>query len=702
MLTRLFFSSATFLACFTASPALAQTAYPMLMSLKPTAAQVGGTSEHTLSSRYDMNGAYEVLVSEDGVTGEIVLPEAKPDEKDKKPKSLTALKVRFTVAAGTSPGVRDFRIATPRGVSTLGQLVIVNDPIAVETSDNNTPDKAQPVSFPATLCGVIEKAEDVDYFKFTAEADTVLNFHVRSMRLQNRIHDLQKHSDPIISVQSASGATLAQSDNSYAGDPFLSHRFEQAGEHLLEIRDVRYQGNAHWTYSIEVTSEPFVTSVHPMGLAPGQETELAIVSAPALDSARSSVSLAADLPHGPKKIRLPMVDDKLSNPVGVVVSDLPAVVESDVDNNTPEQAQVISVPAGISGRIESEADIDCYTFEAKKGEKFSIEIVARRQQSALDSFVRILDSSGKSIKQQDDMSLYRLNFADSWIENWSAPADGKFTIEVRDLHLRGGPDYVYFLKVTRSQPYFELYLDTDKTLLTPGTSGVLFARVVRKNGFQGKVTLNIEGLPEAVTAKCGVIPAGKPVDGCIILAAAPGTGMCAANVVVSGTAQHKTGDDEMLDLSSVAVPMQETYMPGGGRNHWQVDMHTVSVGAPGDIRAVKLDTNEISLKPGESKKVGVVIERAEGFTKNVTLDSLFQHLGGVFGNTLPAGVTIDGSQSKTLLTGSMSEGHITFKAAANAKPGEKRQVPVMANIALNFVMKSTFSSEPLSVGIAEP
>src|SRR5688500_8352074 len=115
--------AAMLLALGTALPLNAQTAYPMLMSIKPTAAQVGQTTEHVVNSRYSLAGAYQVLVSGNGVTGEVALPPTKAEDLGKKPAELTKLPVRFTVAADAQPGVRDFRIVTPRGVSTTGQLV---------------------------------------------------------------------------------------------------------------------------------------------------------------------------------------------------------------------------------------------------------------------------------------------------------------------------------------------------------------------------------------------------------------------------------------------------------------------------------------------------------------------------------------------------------------------------------------------------
>jgi hypothetical protein len=157
-----------------------------------------------------------------------------------------------------------------------------------------------------------------------------------------------------------------------------------------------------------------------------------------------------------------------------------------------------------------------------------------------------------------------------------------------------------------------------------------------------------------------------------------------------------------VTLTAVAQPMQEIYMPGGGRSHYPVSMHTVAVGQPSDIRDVKLSLSEITLKPGESVKVDVELLRADGFDKNVTLDVLYQHLSSIFANTLPAGVTIDAKNSQTLLTGTNSKGSLTLTAAKDATPIDRQQCCVMANVSINFVMKATYSSRPLLITVAAP
>ncbi len=720
---RLFSLSVIFVVTIASTSASAQTPYPMLMSLDPVAVQTGTTTECELSARYNLSGASEILVEGDGVTAEVAT-EFKPGKDGKLP-SLSKIKLKFTVEAEALTGVREFRVATPQGVSTLGQVVITRDPIVQEDpkAKNDVAEQAQEVALPATICGRIERAEDVDFYRFTAKAGQKLVFHVRCMRLQDKIHDLQKHADPILSLKNESGSTLAQSDNAFAGDPFLSYQIQHDGDYYLEIRDVRYQGNGYWTYSIESNDRPFVQTVHPLGLAPGKPTLLHPVGA---HLAEADQSVGYTLPEaatpGVSAIRFP-VGGQLSNPVEVVISDLPQFIEAETPNNDPATAQKITVPAGVSGRIESEADIDCWQFEAKKGERFSFEVLARRYGSELDPIIRITNADGRTLSENDDLKLFRRTFPDSWIEFWAAPADGTYTVEVRDLHLRGGDPYVYFLKATRSEPYFELYLDTDKTQLSPGMCGVIFATVVRKNGFTGEVQLHIDGLPEGVTAHCGRIPGGKKTHGCIILEAAESAPHGVAGIQVSGTAIPEPTEDgtaadqpkdaeqtdaetkqssdpgESANLTTVASVYQETYQPGGGRGHWPVNSHTVSIAAPNDIRKLTLSTYDITLKPGETKEIDVTLERDPAYDKNITLDVLFKHLNSVYADVLPEGVSLDTKLSKTLLTGKQNEGKIVLKADAKAPATERQQISVMANISLNFVMKSTFSSQPVFVTV---
>lgn len=692
------------------STAAAQQAYPMLMAIEPVAAQVGQTSEHVIKSRYSMQGAYRLLVSGTGVEGQVVLSES-TEAESKNP--LLALQVNFKVAADAVPGVRDVRVVTPAGVSTVGQLVVAVDPVVGETAANDELALATPFQMPATLCGRIEKNEDVDYFKFQASAGSTVRFQVRCMTLQDRIHDLQTHADPILSLRNSGGTTLATADNTRGGDALLVYTIPQTDDYFLELRDVRFKGNEYWGYCIEVTARPAIQTVFPVAVPAGQTRRVSLIDALQASTEQTELTLAAS--SNPLIIHSVPVRPSAGTQhlVRVVAEEGHSHSESGGDNNSFAQAEEFVVPGGVNGCIAAPADIDNFRFAAKKGERFTFELFARRAGSSLDSQLRLLDDQGKQLQLNDDLRDGKRNYSDSRIENWSAPADGHYILEIRDLHLRGGATFVYYLKATRATPDFRLYTDTDKTPLTPGNSGVIFVRAERKHGFDGEIQLQVEGLPPQVTASCGRILSGKHQDGCIVLTADADASPDASAIRITGRAvlvsdstdvsaprNSPNAREATVELIREACVYQETYQPGGGRGHWPVEEHVVSVGAQSDIRRVTLDRHELNLKRGESTTIDVEIERAPGFDKNVVLEVTYSHLNTIFGDSLPAGVTIDNAHSTTLLTAGATRGKITLKAASDAQLAERQQFVVMANVSLNFVMKATYASHPLTITVA--
>lgn len=683
--------------CLAGGALRAQTSYPMLMATSPLAVQVGTTAECEVTSRYSMRGAYQVLLSGQGVTAEVILPEEKERKPGEKAPDITKLKVRFTVAADALPGPRDFRIATPPGASTIGQMLVVADPIVREERKNDTLAAAQSVTLPATLCGTFEKNEDVDFYKFHAKAGERLAFHVYSARLEDRIHDLQSHADPLLAIKNEAGVVLAANDNYFYADPCLDYLFTTEGDYYIEIRDVRYQGNAFWEYAISVSARPLVTNLHPMAAAPGETQSVAAIGLALASDAQGELAVPADMAPGVTSLPI-RLQDQTTNPAPVFVTRLPRQTEAAGDNNTLEKGETIPAPIALSGRIESENDVDYFRFTAKKGESFTFEVHARRYQSSLDPVLRILNAKGARQNENDDLKEGRFTCADAKIEDWSAPADGDYFLELRDLHLRGGASFVYVLTVERSTPAFLLEADMDKILLGPGGANMLYVKAYRRGGFAGEIALEVEGLPPGVTAACGRILTGTD-DGCIVFEATADAPVAVSNVTVRGRASHPQKDGEPLALSAIAMPLQEIYMPGGGRGHYPSDLFTVSVGKELDISAVHLSTNTVVLAPGESQRIDITIDRAPGFDKNVSLDLVYRHLERIYGSTLPKGVTIDGKKSKTLVTGKESQGHITLTAAADAPPVEGQIVPVMAHVSINFVMKFTYAGPPLSVSI---
>jgi hypothetical protein len=675
-------ASLILIVCVAATPARAQTSYPMVTHVTPVAVQRGKTSDVTVEGQMNFAGAYKVLAEGAGVSAEVV-----PSPTPPKP-PVRSVKLKLTVAADAALGVREFRIATSHGVSSVGQLLVVDDPVVQESGDNNTPAKANPISPPCVVCGRIEAAEDVDYFKFHAEAGQTFTFEVHCARLQDKIHDLQKHADPMLTLYDAGGRELAANDDFYFADPLLAYTFAKAGDYFIQVRDSKYDGDPRWVYALSVTDRPYLTHVYPMAANPRQSVSVEPVGSARLLKPR----LTLTAPAAPGVHEVPFdIDGKKTNPTTLIVSPLPQVLEQE-PNDTPEQAQRITIPCGVNGRVGVKRDLDHFVFKATKGKAVRFEVKARRfgtpLRSALDSVLDVMTPKGQVLATNDDAVGKDAALV------FTPPADGDYVVRLRDLHSRGGDTFVYYLECDWARPDFTLRCDCDKAMIGPGSSTAWYVHVTRLNGFDGPVRLDVKGLPKGVTVNACTVPATM-TQGLLVLTAAGDAPRDAANVQVVGTAA--AGNEAPV---RTATPNQEIYLPGGGRGRFDVNLHTMAVTEPSDILKVEVSPPAVTLKPGGEVRLDVTVHRRPDYDKGVSLDVMLRHLGQVYGNPLPPGVTIDEGKSKTLL-GTGSKGHIVLKAVPNAAPVENVPVSVLAHVSVNFVVKVSYSSPAIPLTVAK-
>jgi hypothetical protein len=83
---------------------------------------------------------------------------------------------------------------------------------------------------------------------------------------------------------------------------------------------------------------------------------------------------------------------------------------------------------------------------------------------------------------------------------FTAPADGEYRIEVRDLFDHGGMRHVYRLSVTVPEPDYALTLAADRFTATPGKPLAIPVTVERRDGFDQPIEIQATGLPEGVTS----------------------------------------------------------------------------------------------------------------------------------------------------------------------------------------------------------
>jgi hypothetical protein len=664
----------------------------MITHVSPVAVPRGKTTEVVVEGQMNFFGTYKVLFEGDGLTAKVLGEPAAKVEPAKRPQ-VKSVKLEVSAAADTALGVREFRLASQLGVSSVGQLVVVDDPIVIENGDNNTPAKANALTLPCVACGKIEAAEDVDYFKFHGEAGQTLTFEVFCARLQDKIHDLQKHADPILTLFDADGRELAANDDTLFADPLLSFTLPKSGDYLLQVRDSKYDGDPRWVYAVTASSKPYASHVFPMAANPGQTLEVEPIGS--AKTVRPRVSLTAPTTVGVHQVSLDLGGSK-TNPVTFIVSSLPQVVETE-PNDELNQATRLTLPCGVNGRIGKKRDLDHFVFTAKKGQALRFEVKARRFGTALcsglDAFLEVMNDKGVVLASNDDT-----NGKDSLLL-FTPPADGDYTLCLRDLHSKGGDTWVYYLECDLARPDFSLRCDPDKAMIGPGSSMAWYVHVARTGGFEGPVTVELKDLPKGVTASPLTIPATM-TQGLVVLTADESAPVDAVNVRLIGTATVKNADGKEEALVRGVTPNQEIYSPGGGRARFDVVMQTVAVTEPSDILLVEVSSREIKLKPGEEVKIEVTIKRRPDYTQAISLDVPLQHLGQVFGTPLPPGVTVVEGKSKTLL-GTTSKGHIVLKAAVDAKPIDDVPISVLCNVSINFVVKVSYSSGPIVVSVVK-
>lgn len=132
----------------------------------------------------------------------------------------------------------------------------------------------------------------------------------------------------------------------------------------------------------------------------------------------------------------------LSDYRSIFVGELPNVDEKE-PNNEFDKPQNIPMNVCVAGTLQNE-DADYYRVHAKKGERLSVEIEGiRLGQAYFDPFVSILDKNRFELASVDDTVLAKQDPIVSML----VPADGDYTILVREASYRGADNCHYRMQV---------------------------------------------------------------------------------------------------------------------------------------------------------------------------------------------------------------------------------------------------------------
>ncbi|HEX3725396.1 MAG TPA: PPC domain-containing protein, partial [Pirellulales bacterium] len=495
------------------------------------------------------------------------------------------------------------------GVSNPRAFVVGTHAELVEKEPNNTPEQALEVPLGSVVNGQSAAAADQDFFKFTGKKGQRVLVDCWAYRIDSRM-------DASLVLYDASGKELARNRDTNRRDPLLDFTVPADGVYFVELHDFLYGGSNENFYRLSIGTGAYLDYIFPPAGVPGsndhytlygrnlpggQPTKMTSSDGKPLESLGVQIALPADqsvqnLETGsvvePDEsgidglaYRLP-TSDGLTNSVLLGFATAPVVAEQE-PNDEPAKAQAATVPCELVGQFYPLGDRDWFTIQAKAGEALWMEVFSQRLGLPTDPYLLVQqvtkDDKGqeqvKDIAGTDDFmdnppgNVYEMKTDDPAFR-FVAPADGTYRILVRNLsnYARPDPRLVYRLAIHPAKPDFRvvakprlLPFSPDPNVNPPtvwsplvrkGGAELIDVMVFRREGFDGEVTVSVEGLPAGVTSAPVTIAPGQTA-GAIVLSAAENAAESTALVTILGKA--KIGDTE------VVRPARSASMVWGGR-----------------------------------------------------------------------------------------------------------------------------------------
>lgn len=588
------------------------------------------------------------------------------------------LLVRLEVPKDAPIGFHAIRLATTRGLSNFRIFCIDDLPQVMKLDSNHSLATAQAVSIPCVVVGRAD-AEATDYFKFAVKAAQRVSFEVLGRRLGSPF-------DPQISLHD--GKTGRELPEGYSNDApglqtdsRITYTFKEAGEYVLEIRDVMYRGGPDFWYRLRIGDFPCATTPIPMAIKRGSKSVINF-SGPMVDGvAPIEITAPADPTIDSLWITPKAANGLLGWPVALALSDLDESVEQE-PNNDITHANRIPIPGAVTGRFLEKGDLDYFVLSAKKGQRLIIQGDTLEYYSPTLLDMTMNDAKGAQLAASNPQA----NHPDDQRIDFNPPADGDYYLMVKHLTDWGGSSEAYRIKVTPYRPSFNLTVGLDRFDAAQGGTVEIPIQTVTRRDYSGPIEVSVASHP-GITGQT-VINAKPPTPpnqpaGKLTINVKPDVPMGPYFVRVQGKATIN-GKPVVVDadvtptikenLAGLPFPPRDLLHPVG---------LAVTEKPPFSLLA-KFDTAE-SLR-GVPVPLTITAQRAPGFAEEVELTA----------SGLPANVTLPGLK----IAKGQNEVKAQLTPAANAPVG---QSPIRFSGKTKVGIKEFLvTSEPLNLVLVLP
>jgi hypothetical protein len=470
---------------------------PRLLTVTPMGGQLGTTVEVTVTHQ-NGDAIRELLFSTPKISAK---PLPGGDGK--------AVPNRFqvTIAPDAPVGVHDARLLTGLGVSAARAFLVGSLPEVTRTKDNQSLETAWALQA-NSVCNAATSKRAVDYYSFQGTKGRRVVVDCNAARIDSKL-------SPVVILADAKGNDLLVNRTSGV----LDYTPQTDGTYFIKIHDLTFLGGTEHFYRLALRE------VDGSGPSPRQETT-------------ARVSAFSWPPEGLAPV---------------------APLNEVEPNNQPSQAQKVTLPCDLAGSFTAADDTDIFEFQGKKGEVWWVEVASERLGLNTDPAVLVQrvvkNAEGETVTdvaELDDIAApmkmgtykpaasysgpaYQAGSPDV-LGKFEVQADGLYRLQLRNLtsdtRSRGN---LYRLIIRKAQPDFALVAwaahqrlrqndfgtVSKPVALRAGTTMAFEVVTVRRDGFDGEIKLEMEGLPPGVTAGGLTIPAGK-VQGMLFITAAEG------------------------------------------------------------------------------------------------------------------------------------------------------------------------------------
>jgi len=407
-------------------------------------------------------------------------------------------KFKVEVAADAGAGIYWVRMFNADGAATLRPFVVGTLPEVMESETNDLPDKPQVVESRVVVNGKLGKTNDVDGFRVDLKRGQTL---VAALEANSRLGSPMDAVMQICELVESRGRTEAfvveQNHDAVGLDPQIVFTAERDGPCLVRLfafpatpdQSIRFAGGDDYVYRLTLTTGPYIDHVLPLGV-PREESQVRLGG---WNLQSDTTAIVPPLSAEANPLTPP--DEPL---VWVWRPEAAgAILVPRVEQATATGVSEITLPMTVTGQLAKVGQVDLYSFEAKKDNKLRFKVAAKALGYPTDAVIGVLDSTGKVIAEADDVGR---DDRDPVLD-FSPPADGRYTLAVRDLANRGNLRLVYRLTAEPIEPDFSLSLATDSFVLEKGKPLEIAVNVNVRDGLKESIEIRAVGLPMGVTAE---------------------------------------------------------------------------------------------------------------------------------------------------------------------------------------------------------